>query len=69
MGTAMGLPAYLRLIADRIEAVEAAEANIQPVEALRLIEILRDELARQASTRRAALHEARDRRELAPLGN
>ncbi len=52
MGTAMGLPAYLRLIAERIEA---AEANTQPVEALRLVEILRDALADQARKRRAAL--------------
>ena len=52
MGTAMGLPAYLRLIADR---VDAAEAHQQWVEAVRLIEILRDALADQVRERRAAL--------------
>ncbi len=52
MATSMDLPAYLRLVADR---VEAAEANTQPVEALRLVEILRDALADQARQRRAAL--------------
>ncbi len=52
MATSMGLPAYLRLLA---ETIEAAEANIQPVEALRLVEILREELADQARRRRAAL--------------
>ena len=52
VGTAMGLPAYLRLIA---KTIEAAEANTQPGEALRSIEILRDELASQAGKRRAAL--------------
>ncbi len=52
MATSMGLPAYLRLIA---ETVETAEAHTQPVEALRLIEILREELADQVSKRRAAL--------------
>ncbi len=52
MGTAMGLPEYLRLVANQIEV---AEANTQPVEALRLVEILRDTLADQARERRAAL--------------
>ncbi len=52
MSTSMGLPAYLRLIA---ETIEAAEAHTQPVEALRLVEILREELADQVRTRRAAL--------------
>ncbi len=52
MGTAMGLPAYLRLIAERIEE---AEANNLPAEALRLVEIMRDELSSIASKRRVAL--------------
>ena len=52
MSTSMGLPAYLKLVGEHIEA---AEANGQPVEALRLIEVLRDALADQATKRRAAL--------------
>lgn len=48
MGTAMPLSAYLKLVAERIEV---AENNTQPREALRLIEILRDELADQAKKR------------------
>ena len=57
MATGMPLPAYLRLLADRIEAAEANHQDYppRPAEALRLIEILRDELASQVTKRRVAL--------------
>ena len=55
----MGLPAYLRLIADRIEESERLGV---PAEALRLIEITREELTDQVTQREAALVEDVERR-------
>ncbi len=52
MGTSVGLPAYLRVVAERIEAAEEVH---RPAEVLRLIEVLRDALSDQVTKRVAAL--------------
>ena len=56
MATSMSLSAYLKLVAERLEAAEEAH---RPAEVLRLIEVMRDELSDQVTKRVAALHDQR----------